>query len=214
MKKSILKDNLKTLFLTKDMLRSLSDENEESINKSITRWIKSGDLVKLKNGLYISKENVDSYSSTEGFTELIANKLRTPSYVSLEYVLAKYGILTEAIYAVTSLTLKTGRKYSNPTGEYIYRNIRKELFTGYTAMRFLNYTYYIATKEKALFDYIYFSIDTLPEDLENINLVEELRLNMKSFKKKELVELQRYAKISKNKKVVKIIENIVKNASN
>ena len=81
-------------------------------------------------------------------------------------------------------------------------------------MRFLNYTYYIATKEKALFDYIYFSIDTLPEDLENINLVEELRLNMKSFKKKELVELQRYAKISKNKKVIKIIENIVQNASN
>ena len=81
-------------------------------------------------------------------------------------------------------------------------------------MRFLNYTYYIATKEKALFDYIYFSIDTLPEDLENINLVEELRLNMKSFKKKEFTELQRYAKISKNKKVIKIIENIVKNASN
>ena len=78
MKKSILKDNLKTLFLTKDMLRLLSDENEEAINKSITRWIKSGDLVKLKNGLYISKTNVDSYSATEGFTELIANKLRTP----------------------------------------------------------------------------------------------------------------------------------------
>jgi len=37
---------------------------------------------------------------------------------------------------------------------------------------------------------------------------------MKSFKKKEFTELQRYAKISKNKKVIKIIENIVKNASN
>lgn len=214
MKKRILKDNITSLFLTKDMLRTLSDENEESINKSITRWIGSGDLIKLKNGLYISKENLDDYSSEEGFIELIANKLRTPSYVSLEYVLAKHGILTEAIYPVTSLTLKTGRTYTNATGEYTYKSIKKDLFTGYTSMRFLNHIYYIATKEKALFDYIYFSFNTLPNNIENINLVEELRLNISSFKKNEIVKLREYANLSENRKIIKIIENIVKNASN
>ena len=92
------------------MLRDISNENEESLSKSILRWSKSGELIKLKNGLYITKETYSKYSNTDGFLELIAKKLRTSSYVSLEYALYKYGILSESIYAVTSIKLRTKRE--------------------------------------------------------------------------------------------------------
>ena len=113
MKKKALNNFKNTIFITKDMLRDVSNENEESLSKSILRWCKRGELIKLKNGLYITKETYSKHINTDGFIELIANKLRTPSYVSLEYALSKYEAITESIYTVTSITLKTKRTFNN-----------------------------------------------------------------------------------------------------
>ncbi len=202
------------IFITKDTLRDLSSDKEETITKNILRWSEKGKLISLKNGIYILKETYDSYSKDANFLNLIANKLRTPSYVSLEYVLSKYNILTEATYPITSVTLKTGRTFENKLGTFIYKSIKKELFTGYTIEKFLNNDYYIATKTKALFDYIYFKANTLPIDIQNFNLVEELRLNLNDFSKKDFKELERYGRISRDRKIVNIVENIIKHASN
>jgi predicted transcriptional regulator of viral defense system len=212
MKKDSLSKFNKSIFITKEALRTISNDKEETITKNIYRWVKSGDLIRLKNGLYISKEVLDRHNNKDNFKCLIANKLRSPSYVSLEYVLSNYNILTEAIYPITSVTLKTSRNYENKCGVYTYKSIKNSLFLGYKVENFLSNSYYIATKEKALFDYLYFKKDTLPKNLNNINLVKELRLNLDSFSKAELKSLRKFAEISKDKKVNKIIKNIIKNA--
>jgi len=196
------------------MLRDVSNENEESLSKSILRWCKRGELIKLKNGLYITKETYSKHINTDGFIELIANKLRTPSYVSLEYALSKFGVITESVYTVTSITLKTKRTFNNLTGQYIYKSIKKSLFNGYKLEKFLSNDYYIATKEKALFDYLYFKAQTLPEDISNLNIAEELRLNLDSFTKKDFNNLSRYGTTSNSKKLISIINNIKQYASN
>jgi predicted transcriptional regulator of viral defense system len=214
MKKKALNNFKNTIFITKDMLRDVSNENEESLSKSILRWCKRGELLKLKNGLYITKETYSKHINTDGFIELIANKLRTPSYVSLEYALSKYGVITESVYTVTSITLKTKRTFNNLTGQYIYKSIKKSLFNGYKLEKFLSNDYYIATKEKALFDYLYFKAQTLPEDISNLNIAEELRLNLDSFTKKDFDNLSKYGVISNNKKLISIINNIKQYASN
>jgi predicted transcriptional regulator of viral defense system len=214
MKKKALNNFKNTIFITKDMLRDVSNENEESLSKSILRWCKRGELLKLKNGLYITKETYSKHINTDGFIELIANKLRTPSYVSLEYALSKYGVITESVYTVTSITLKTKRTFNNLTGQYIYKSIKKSLFNGYKLEKFLSNDYYIATKEKALFDYLYFKAQTLPEDISNLNIAEELRLNLDSFTKKDFNKLSKYGTISNSKKLISIINNIKQYASN
>ena len=214
MKKKVLSNFKNTIFITKDMLRDVSNENEESLSKSILRWCKRGELIKLKNGLYITKETYSKHINTDGFIELIANKLRTPSYVSLEYALSKFGVITESVYTVTSITLKTKRTFNNLTGQYIYKSIKKSLFNGYKLEKFLSNDYYIATKEKALFDYLYFKAQTLPEDISNLNIAEELRLNLDSFTKKDFNNLSKYGTISNSKKLISIINNIKQYASN
>lgn len=213
MKKKDLEKFNNVIFLTKDMLRG-DHSNEESLSKNILRWCKSGELIKLRNGLYITKDTFNRYGNTNGFTELIANKLRTPSYVSLEYALSKYGVLTESIYSITSITLKTKRVYNNPSGDYIYKSIKKSLFNGYKLEKFLLNEYYIATKEKALFDFLYFKANTLPKDLSGLNIIEELRLNLDTFTKRDFDTLSEYGKVSKNEKVINIINNIKYHASN
>jgi predicted transcriptional regulator of viral defense system len=214
MKKEILKNLENSIFITKDILRTISNEDEEIISKNLLRWTKSGDIIKLKNGLYLTKDTFVKYNKIDGFTELIANKLRTPSYVSLEYALSKYGILTEVVYSITSVTLKTKREYENKTGKYIYKSIKRDLFFGYDSKRFLDYSYIIATKEKALFDFLYLKKNSLPNDLKNINLVEELRLNLDTFGKRGIKNLDRYKKICSDSKLNNIINNIIENAPN
>jgi len=214
MKKKVLNNFKNTIFITKDMLRDVSNENEESLSKSILRWCKRGELIKLKNGLYITKETYSKYINTDGFLELIANKLRTPSYVSLEYALSKYGVITESVYTITSITLKTKRVFNNLTGQYIYKSIKKSLFNSYKLEKFLSNDYYIAIKEKALFDYLYFKAQTVPEDIHNLNIAEELRINLDSFTKKDFDNLSKYGVISNNRKLISIINNIKQYASN
>ena len=214
MKKDILKFFDKSIFITKESFRVISTDSEETITKNIYRWVKTGDLIRLKNNLYISADTYISYKDDDGLRNLIANKLRSPSYLSLEYVLAMYDILTEMTYPITSVTLKSSRQYKNKIGIYTYKSIKNSLFLGYRIESFLSNNYYIATKEKALFDYLYFKKNTLPKNLEGLNITEELRLNLDSFTKLELRNLEKFAKISKDKKTIKIIKNIITNASN
>ena len=51
MKKSELRELHNLIFFTKETFRSLTKDNENTVSKNISRWIKSGDLILLKNGL-------------------------------------------------------------------------------------------------------------------------------------------------------------------
>jgi uncharacterized protein with von Willebrand factor type A (vWA) domain len=45
-----------------------------------------------------------------------------------------------------------------------------------------------------------------------MNILEELRLNLEDFTKKDFEEMKTYAKIVSSKKLVKIVNNLEKNA--
>ena len=70
----------------------------------ISKLLKSGDILALKSGLYVSSERYGAnFSSLQ-----IANLLYGPSYISLEYALAHYGLIPEQVFEITSVT--TGKK--------------------------------------------------------------------------------------------------------
>ena len=57
-------------------------------NDKISYMLKSGELTKLKNGFYVRSDTKSIQK------ELIANHLYGPSYISGEWALSHYGLLT------------------------------------------------------------------------------------------------------------------------
>lgn len=202
-------------YFTTEELKSISNDKENTLKKSVKRFLFNKQIVRLKKGIYVTSEflrNLDNNEKTLYF-EFIANTLKTPSYLSLEYVLTKYDILTESAYIHTSITTKNTNNYENSLGAFTYRSIIPKLFCGYEIKYFRDKPYNIAKKSKALFDYLYFRINNISPYLD-LNLVEELRLKLNIYKKNDWTELEYYSKILNNQKMNQIICKLKTDASN
>jgi hypothetical protein len=133
-------------YYTRENLALALDKKGENLNYWIKKLVGEKLLIPIKNGMYIS----DLYPKSEIYWEQIANVARCPSYISLEYTLAKYGLIPEQPVAITSITLKSPREYFTPSLKLIYRNIKPELFGDYQFEPVkMAYPY------KAMFDYLY-----------------------------------------------------------
>lgn len=106
-------------------------------------------FVRLKKGIY-SPTNLQP-SSFE-----IANIIYKPSYISLEIALSFYHIIPETIYGITSITTKHSKKTNVFNQIFTYHKLNRNLYFGYQIVRINNKNIIIATKEKALLDYLYF----------------------------------------------------------
>jgi predicted transcriptional regulator of viral defense system len=167
--------------------------SKNSLYSNIKRWIKKGQLIQIKKGMYVTKEYVLNIQDKSSYKEFLANKIKYPSYLSTEYVLQKYSILSDAIYAYTSVTLKSKNTYTNNFGRYMYRNITRKLFLGYEIKEVGGYEIKEATKAKALFDYLYLKLYRIRNITEDVLL--ELRLNLDEFEKKDMDEFEKYCKL-------------------
>lgn len=208
-------EKLNTLpYLTKSHLRTIANEDENTLDQSIKRFIESEELIQLKKGIYTTKYFFLRNSNDLKYKEYIASILRHPSYLSTQYILSKYQVLTEVTFDISSITLKSTRAYENRLGIYRYNTIREALFTGFTEEHFTNFRYYTATKAKALFDYIYLRSRLIPNKLQDINLVEDWRLNLDTYNKPDYREIETYVDISGSPKIKNIFKNIKKHAPN
>lgn len=198
-----LKNNTgELLLIDKSTLRNL-ESNEDALNQNIKYWLKTGKLISLKKGLYILREKWEKEQDKDDFLEYIANRLLGPSYVSLEYVLAKYGLLTEAPTTVTSVTVKTGRSFNNELAGFNYYSISETLFTGYEVKDFQGAFVNVAKKEKALFDFLYFRfLDKEP----NREKMEGLRINWENISRKEIKKAADFCGLTDNKNIKKVFE--------
>src|SRR4030043_1213924 len=195
-------------YFNKDTISQYIDVKTNTLFADINRWIKNGTLIQLKKGFYVTSNYYDKLQNKTIYLEFISNKLREPSYLSLEYVLQKYGILTEAVYSLTSITMKSSRIYRNKLGLFIYRNIKDELFTGYNILESNGFSVKEATKAKALFDWIYLKLLRIKKL--DLDLLESFRLNLENFKLKEFKEFKSYCELTGIKKYLQLATMIKK----
>lgn len=175
MKENIL-NNLELLpFFSKAALLAIESVSLNSLNQNIKRWNRNGFIIRLKGGLYVTKTFLDRNMNEPGYIELVANKLVMPSYLSLEYVLQRNNLLTEATFTISSVTLKSTRQFSNRLATFSYRTIKKDFYFGFEKRNFGRNSIFIARPAKALFDYLYFRLSSLDEG--EPSTVEELRIN-------------------------------------
>ncbi|MFW8602327.1 type IV toxin-antitoxin system AbiEi family antitoxin domain-containing protein [Desulfobacterota bacterium M19] len=119
----------------------------------IGQLIKRGYIVRVKKGLYIWGDQLDS----GGFSkEILANLVYGPSYISLESALAFYGLIPERVETVTSVTFKKNKIFDTPVGSFAYVHLYKRAYTKGVHLHMINLRerYLIADPEKALLDYI------------------------------------------------------------
>ena len=136
----------------------------------LTRWVKKGYLLKIKNGIYIFKRDYEKIKGEE-----IAAAIYQPSYLSLESALSAYGLIPEIVYSYVSVTGKTNRTFDNKFGHFIYRHLKPELFWGYREVRTISGWYLIAEPEKAILDYLYLNLSKInsESDFENLRFNED-----------------------------------------
>lgn len=186
-------------YFDKDTLSQFIDISDNSLYADIKRWLKKGLLLHFKNGLYVTGAFVNAQKDINAYLEFIANKLREPSYLSMEYVLQKYSILSESVFGHTSVTLKSSREYKNKFGLFTYRNIKDELFDGYQIENQGKFSIKVATKAKALFDYFYYRLPGIDEI--NARAIGTFRLNLEGFSRKDLIEFKCYCETARTKKM-------------
>lgn len=116
-------------YFNKKEAAALIGKQGRNLDKKITQLKKIGYLKTIRKGIYVSSAYADKESG-ESYMQFIANILRSPSYISTEYVMAREGLIPESVYWVTSVTVKSSRKYSNFLGNFLYRSIKKPLFLG------------------------------------------------------------------------------------
>jgi len=174
------------VFSFEDMLAFFPGETKANLKRMVFRWKGKGWLSALKRGLYEL-----TYPRDFNIPDMyIANRLYSPSYVSLETALSNYSIIPEVSMAVASITTKPTRRFKNKHGLFIYHTAIPSAYSGYYIEKQAGLDILIAEPEKALVDYLYFKtyrgqkIDFAQERLDRSVI---LRLNRK--------KLNRYAKL-------------------
>lgn len=163
----------------------------------ISEWIKSGDLVRVKKGLYVFGEHI---ARSPFSLEILANLIYGPSAVSLYYALAFYGLIPERVTTVTSITNKRNKNFLTPVGEFTYQYLNpKKYSVEIELMRSSKQNnILIASPEKALCDHIYLTdkkiILTTQIDVEQY-LFHDLRIDKSVLRSFRINKLQMISKI-------------------
>lgn len=166
---------------------------------------KNKQIIRLKRGLYVVNPQLTGKMIS---TELIANHLCSPSYVSMETALRYYGLIPEAVYLTRSMTLKRSRTFTNAYGTFEFRHASEKSFhIGITNGECDGAYFMIAMPEKALCDLI---AETVGLNLRFVGEAEEylteyLRFDTDALQDFNLDILREYAKVGKKKDSIKTI---------
>lgn len=191
-------------YFTVDTMKTLFALKEQSFYSNLKRWLKKGDIVRLKKGVYTTSDYIKNIGSVglESYSEFIANALMPESYLSAEYVLQKYSILSESVFAYTSTTVKGSQEFDNRLGRFSYRNTSKTLFCGFTVERVNGFSIAKATKMKALFDFLYTKFYKTKEVSKELLL--SYRLNLDAIPNSDFLEFASYCNKAGAKKYVQL----------
>ena len=133
-----------TVFTLDEISQLFPRISSESLKNRLYYFTKAGKLKRLHHGIYAKKE----YSPME-----LANKLYKPSYVSLETVLAKGGVIFQHYETIFLVSYLTRSVMVNSIGIQ-YRQIKREVLANIQGIE-QKTGYFSATLERAFLDVVY-----------------------------------------------------------
>lgn len=173
-----------TVFTFKDISLILEENDEKKLRAKLAYYVNKGELIRLRKGIYAKDRN---YNKLE-----LAVKVYTPSYISLETVLAQSGVIFqyyEKIFVVSYLS----REIVCDHNVFAYKKLKQPALVNSAGIEERD-NYYIATRERAFMDALYFYPDYHFDNLKNIDK-QKCRELLPVYDNKSLVrKLDRYLK--------------------
>lgn len=148
-----------TVFTTKDISLIWQETDLNTIKARINYYVKKGKLYAIRRGIYARDRNYNKFE--------LATKIYTPSYISLETVLQREGIIFQyykAIYVISYLS----REIFCDGQKYIFRKIKNEVLVNNLGIK-RKENYFIALKERAFLDALYLYKDYHFDNLKPLN---------------------------------------------
>ncbi|MFQ5798614.1 MAG: hypothetical protein ACE5H0_07970 [Bacteroidota bacterium] len=170
---SVLINRMKKInkaFFTINDVEKLTSYSRGTLYVLLSRLVGSGQLIRLRGGLYILPERYGNLDS-------IANAFYTPSYLSFESALSRYGIISQIPVTLTFATTRKSRRVTLGTVEVEYRKLKSALFFGYKDAKGV----LIAEPEKSLLDSLYIASRGRLK-------MEAQQLQLKELNRKQLVK--------------------------
>jgi len=180
------------------LLDSLFSGYKSPRNK-IANLEKEGRLIRLKRGMYVVSPDVSGKLLS---TELIANHIYGPSYVSMESALRYYGLIPESVHIVRSMTIKRSRGFENAISRFDYINCSEEYYPiGVIQKIGDDHSFLIASPEKALCDLIAYTKELRPRFISALLLYleEDIRLDLEAFYKMDGEIFRECAEVGKKR---------------
>ena len=176
-------------------------------NQKVRNLELGGKIIRLKRGLYVVDPSVSRVALS---TELIANHIYAPSYVSMSSALRYYGLIPETVYTVQSMAIKHARSFDTPIGRFDYLFMNRDAFhIGVTSIKKLNYAFLIATPEKALCDLIANSPQVNLRYVRDVEmyLEEDIRMGIENLRNMDISVFKSYVNVGKKAKSIQTLIN-------
>lgn len=193
------------MIITNDMAK-YNLNNYSNKNNKISREIKKGKLFKIITGLYETDPNTPGY--------LLASSIYGPSYISFDFALSYYGLIPERVSTITCATFnkKKRKQYNTKFGVFTYKDVPSSAYPEEILLKQENnYSYQIATKEKALCDKLY-SLKPL-KNLSNLEtmLFNDLRIDIEEFKKINIKKIEKLSNLYHSTNVALLLKYLRRN---
>lgn len=154
---TIYKD-LRTVFRLNDIAMMVGETDFQSLNKKLNYYVHTDKILNPRKGIYVKPK----FSVEE-----LACNVYTPSYISLEYVLQKNGIIFQFDSRITVISyLSRTIEIANQT--YLFRKLKGEILVNTKGILRQN-NINIATPERAVLDTLHLNKDYYFDNLNPIN---------------------------------------------
>jgi len=153
-------------------IRKIAGLSDASLRVALARLVKNQEITRLCQGYYaIDPAQVDY--------EQLACEIYAPSYLSLEWVLARAGVLSQQPATLTLVTQNRAKKIMVGNTQISYQHLKPEMWRGYEQT---NNTL-SATPAKALLDWQYLAkngyASAPPYEEMNLELLNRKKLKQK-----------------------------------
>ena len=156
----------RTVFRIMDVAMLLKIEKEATLRKKLNYCVKTGKLLNPRKGFYAK----EGYKSEE-----LACLLYTPTYISLEYVLQRAGVIFQYDSAITNVSYLS-REIEIENQTFRYRQMKGEILTNTEGILLNKNNVNIATPERAFLDILYLNKRFYFDNLHILNKKEIAKL--------------------------------------
>ena len=149
----------RSVFRLNDIALLLGDSNFISLNKRLNYFVRTGKLQNPRKGIYAKPAfNIEE----------LACRIYSPSYISLDYVLQKSGVIFQYSSPISSVSYLS-RNIDIEGNTYLYRKLKNEILVDTTGIIRNDNGVNIASPERALLDTMYLNGECFFDNLNTIN---------------------------------------------